>query len=90
MKKQRLIKTEERADAQRVAHFLRGLADRIESGRVVLMDGEQEVAVDLPDALTLEVELDRKDKGPKGTKHSLEVEIEWTEGGKEKGSIRLG
>lgn len=76
----------------RVAGFLRQLADRVESGQVVLRqgEGEAEVEVELPDSVVLEVSLDRKEKGPKGTKRSLEVEIEWYEEGRGRGPVRVG
>jgi len=36
------------------------------------------------------VTLEEEDKGRKGTKRNLEVEIEWHENGEEEGTIRLG
>ena len=90
MKKETLLKVKERADAARVARFLRDLADRVESGRVVLKQGDEEIVADLAESLTLEVSLDQKDKGQKGTKKSLEVEVEWYEAGEGTGPIELG
>ncbi len=79
-KKRRLVDTKEHATRARVAGFLRELGDRIESGSVVLRQGEEEVTTELPDALVLEISLDEKDKGERGLKKSLEVEVEWYEG----------
>ncbi len=84
-----LFSSEERTDRARVSAFLRQLADRLEQNAVVLRMGEQEQAVDVPDDLVLEVELEKEIEG--GTvKYSLEVEIEWVEGGAERGRVTLG
>ncbi len=86
-----LFKTEERADRNRVVTFLRDLADKIEQNELVLKSNGDEVPVDLPDTVTLEVELEEEIEGDT-TEHSLEVELEWVpgqEGGKG-GTISLG
>lgn len=88
-KKQTLFASKEYAPTARIASFLRELADRLEAGTVVLRQGEEEVAVEVPQALELEVSLDAKEKGPKGTKRSLELELEWHEGGGGGGPITV-
>jgi amphi-Trp domain-containing protein len=59
-----------------LAAFLRSLADRIDSGRVVLTGGSGETPVDVPERVELEVEYQEKQK-PKGMRYQLELEIEW-------------
>jgi len=63
-----------------VCSFLRDLADRIESGRVTLRQGESEIVLDLPDEVVLELKVEDEDKRRKGTQHSLEVELKWYDG----------
>lgn len=78
-KKETLFSSEEQTSRKAASAFLHELADRVASGKVVLRQGNQEVAVELPDTFELEVTLDRKDK-KKGTKRSLEIELNWYEG----------
>jgi amphi-Trp domain-containing protein len=84
-----LFSSEEHTNRARVSAFLRELADRLEQNAVVLRMGEREQAVDVPHDLVLEVELEKETRGEK-VKYSLEVEIEWTEGGDARGPVTLG
>ncbi len=74
-----LFETEERKSAAEVAQFLRVLADKIESGNVVLRSGAKEIALTLPGSVIFEVKVEEEEKKGK-TKRSLEVEIEWNVG----------
>jgi amphi-Trp domain-containing protein len=79
-KKSVLIKNKDRMAREDAAAFLRQLADKLESGKVHLVQGTREVAMEIPAQLTLEVKVDDKPKPRKGTKRSLEVELEWYPG----------
>lgn len=76
-KETRLFKSEERKDRAEVSEFLHRLADRVASGNVVLGQGQDEIALELPSSLILEVQVEDEDKGARGVQHSLEVEIKW-------------
>lgn len=76
-KETRLFKSEERKGRSEVSAFLRELADRISEGRVVLRQGQEEVTLQIPQGLVLEVQVEDEDKGAKGIQHSLEVELKW-------------
>ena len=84
-----LFKSEEHQDRQAVAEFLRDLADRVADGRVNLRQGEQEVSLEIPYQVVLELKAEVEDKG-RTKKRSLEVEIEWTDGGQASGPVVLG
>ncbi len=73
----RLFKSEERKSRSEVAAFVRQLADKIDEGRVTLRQGQEEMSLELPTGLILEIQVEDEDKGTKGTQHSLEVEIKW-------------
>jgi amphi-Trp domain-containing protein len=75
-----LIKNEVRMSREEAAAFLRQLADKLESGQVHMVQGNREVALNVPAQVVLEVQVDDKPKPRKGTKRSLEVEIEWYTG----------
>lgn len=74
-----LFKSEEPKGRAEAADFLRRLADKVEAGRVTLKQGGESVERDIPGRLTLEVKAEEEQGGR--TKRSLEVEIQWAEGG---------
>ena len=70
--------------------FLRDLADKVAGGRVVLRQGQQEMTLDLPGRLVLEVQVEDEEKS-RGIQHSLEVAIEWyDDADEETGTLELG
>ena len=73
----RLFKSEERHSRSEVCQFLRQLADKIESGQVVLRQGQEELTLAIPTNVFLEVQVENEDKKTKGMQHSLEIEIKW-------------
>ena len=85
-KETRLFKSEERRSRPDVSAFLHQLADKISEGQVVLKQGQEEIALQLPQALILEIQVEDEDKGTKGIQHSLEVEIKWFDDEKGEGS----
>lgn len=89
-KETRLFKTEERKTRADAAAFLRQLADKLEPGRVVLRSGQDELTLDVPANVVLEVQVEEEAKGGGGLQHSLEVELTWREGGDAPGPLELG
>jgi amphi-Trp domain-containing protein len=73
----RLFKTEERKNRVDISNFFHQLADKIASGKVVLSQGTENLTLQLPENLILEVQVEDEEKGTKGIQHSLEVEIKW-------------
>lgn len=73
----KLFKSKIRRERGEIADFLRQLADKIDEGRVALSQGEEELILDLPGALILEVQVEDEQKRRKGVQHSLEVELKW-------------
>jgi amphi-Trp domain-containing protein len=88
-KKNVLVKSDQRKKLSDVAVFLRELADKIESGQVTLMQGGQDVQIELPQTVMLELEYYEKAK-KHGVKKQLDIELEWTEGGKKRQGVSLG
>jgi amphi-Trp domain-containing protein len=76
-KETRLFKSEERKSRSDLSDFVRQLADKISEGRVVLRQGQEEITLQLPQRMILEVQVEDEDKGAKGIQHSLEIEIKW-------------
>ena len=57
--------------------FLHELADKISTGAVVLSQGTEDLKLELPENLTLEVQVENEEKKRKGTENSLEIELKW-------------
>ena len=79
MPEEELFKTEEEVPRTEIAETLRDSADQIESGDVMLVDGEKERTVTVPDRPRFEVELERLTDSETGEqRYELEYEIRWT------------
>lgn len=85
----RIFKSEERKNRDEVSGFLHQLADRILDGKVVLSQGAEELTLQLPQNVILEVQVEDEEKGTKGIQHSLEVEIKWFDTDEQGGSLEL-
>lgn len=84
----RLFKSQERKSRADVSNFLHQLADKISNGNVVLSQGADDLELQIPGSLILEVQVEDEKKGKKGIQHSLEVEIKWFDNEKG-GSLEL-
>ena len=88
-KKNVLVKSDLRKNLSDAAAFLRELADKVESGKVTLVQGGNDVVINLPETVSFEVEYYEQPK-KRGLKHQLEIELEWTEGGRKRQDVSLG
>jgi len=84
-----LFKSEEKKDLASVATFLRQLADKLDGNQVILRQGTQEIVLDIPNNVILELKAEEEDKKGK-LKRTLEVEIEWIDGDDSGGTVTLG
>lgn len=87
-----LFKSEEKKDIHSVAQFLRDLADKLDSQKVILKQGKESVKLKIPATVELEIKVE-KEEGRRKTKKKLELEIEWIVGAESKksvGSVKLG
>ena len=89
-KETRLFKSEERKSRGEVSDFLAQLAGKISAGQVVLKQGKEEITLQLPHSLILEIQVEDEDKKRKGIQHSLELEIKWFDDDSEGGPLELG
>ncbi|MCK5793742.1 MAG: amphi-Trp domain-containing protein [Anaerolineales bacterium] len=89
VKKNVLVKSDQRKNLADAGAFLRDLADKVESGKVTLIQGGQDVVVDLPEIVSFELVYYEQPK-KHGLKKKLEIELQWTEGGKKKQGVTLG
>jgi amphi-Trp domain-containing protein len=88
-KETRLFKSEEPKSRADVGAFLRQLADKLDSGEVILRQGAEELILTLPHDLILEIQVEDEEKS-RGTQHSLEIEIKWYDNGGPGGPLALG
>lgn len=73
----RLFKSEEKKTRSEVSAFLEQLAEKVAQGEVVLRQGQEELNLQLPATMILEIQVEDEDKRNKGTQHSLEIELKW-------------
>ena len=85
-----LFKSEEKKNRQEVSDFLHRLADKIGDGQVVLRQGADDITLELPTGITLEIKVEDEVKKRKGIQHSLEIELKWFDNDKGSGSLELG
>ena len=85
----RLFKSEERKSRTDVSNFLHQLADKITNGKIVLSQGAEELTLQLPKNLILEIQVEDEEKGSKGIQHSLEIEIKWFDNDEKGGPLEL-
>ena len=86
----RLFKSEEPKNRAEVAEFLRQIADRVANGEIILRQGTEELVLQIPTNLILEVQVEDEDKKSKGIQHSLEIEIKWFDSDGQSGPLELG
>ena len=89
-REKRLFKSEEKKNRSDVSAFLHQLADKIGEGQVILRQGQEELSLELPHNLILEIQVEDEDKKRKGIQHSLEVEIKWFDSDSAGGPLELG
>lgn len=89
-KETRLFKSEEAKTRAEVSEFLHQIAEKIASGEVVLRQGTEELVLQVPTNLILEVEVEDEEKKSKGVEHSLEIEIKWYDNDGQSGPLELG
>jgi len=86
----KLFKSEEAKKRAEVSEFLHQIADKIAKGKVILRRGQEELSLDVPTNLILEIQVEDEDKKSKGIQHSLEIEIKWFDDDGKSGPLELG
>ena len=83
-----LFKSEERKTKSEIPDILHRIADMVEQGNMSLSNGAGSVELQFPENIVLEIKVEEEIKHK--TKHSLEIELEWTVGDHEQGSMVIG
>ena len=78
-----LFKSEEKKSAKEIADVLRLIADKVEEGSMTLQQSGNEIIVDFPATMVLEMKVE-EEQGRK-LKKSFEIELEWVPGEEEQG-----
>ena len=89
-KETRLFKSQERRTRSEVSAFLHQLGDKIGEGLVILRQGQDEMKLEMPHNMVLEIQVEDEDKKRKGIQHSLEIEIKWFDDDSSGGPLELG
>jgi amphi-Trp domain-containing protein len=83
-----LFKSEEKKSRDDAVAILRQIADKVETGNLLLQQGNESLNLDFPQNLTLEIKAE--EESGKRTKRSLEIELEWVVGDQDRGSMVIG
>jgi amphi-Trp domain-containing protein len=73
-----LFKSEEKKASGDVANTLRQIADKIDAGTMILKQGSEEITLEFPKNMVLELKIE-EEQG-KRLKKSFEIELEWIMG----------
>ena len=73
-----LFKSEEKKAAGDIANTLRQIADKIDDGTMILKQGHEEIKLEFPKSMVLELKIE-EEQG-KRQKRSFEIELEWVIG----------
>ena len=82
-----LFKSEERKTSGEVAAVLREIADKVEQRQMTLKQDANEIILDFPENLVLELKVE-EEEGRK-VKRSLEIELEWVPGEESSGRTSI-
>jgi amphi-Trp domain-containing protein len=82
-----LFKSEEKKSASEIANILRQIAEKIDSGTMILQQGGDEITVTFPGSMVLELKVE-EEQGRK-LKKSFEIELEWVPGEEQGGSTQI-
>ena len=82
-----LFKSEEKKSATEIANILRQIADKIDSGSIILQKGGDEITVTFPDNMVFELKVE-EEQGRK-LKKSFEIELEWIPGEEKTGATKI-
>ena len=88
-KEVKLFKSEEWKIRSEASTFLHQLADKLDEGKIVLRQGKEEIILQIPHRLVLEIQVEDENKKSKGIQHSLEIELKWFDG-EQGGPLELG
>jgi len=89
-KETRLFKSKERMNRAEVGEFLCQVSEKLLSGQVRLRQGNEEIILEIPNYMVLEVQAEDEDKKKKGIQHSLEIEIKWFDNDEKSGPLEVG
>ena len=74
-----LFKSEEKKASSDVANTLRQIADKIDAGTMILKQGSEEITLEFPKNMVLELKIE-EEQGKERLKKSFEIELEWIMG----------
>ena len=83
-----LFKSEEKKASSDIANILRQIADKIDDGSMILKQGSEEITLDFPKNMVLELKIE-EEQGKKRLKKSFEIELEWIIGEEQAGGATI-
>ena len=82
-----LFKSEEKKASSDIANTLRQIADKIDEGTMILKQGAEEITLEFPENMILELKIE-EEQG-KRLKKSFEIELQWVVGEEQAGGATI-
>jgi amphi-Trp domain-containing protein len=75
---------------EEVSEFLQELGQKIGEGEVVLKQTPDDLILDMPQHLSLNVKVNKKNKKAKGTRHKMTISLSWYDSDHRDDPLALG
>jgi amphi-Trp domain-containing protein len=89
-KKTKLFRHKTYKTKEEVSEFLQELGQKIGEGEVVLKQTPDDLILDMPQHLSLNVKVNKKNKKVKGTRHKMTISLSWYDSDHRDDPLALG
>ena len=89
-KKVKLFRHKTYRTKEEVSQFLQELGQKIAEGEIVLKQTPNDLVLDMPNHLSLNVKVNKKKKPVKGIRHKMTVKLTWYDSDHQEDPLALG
>jgi len=89
-KKVKLFRHKTYKSTNEVSEFLQELGQKIAEGQVILKQTPEDLVLEMPDHMSLNVKVNKKKKPAKGTRHKMTIKLTWYKSDQKEDPLALG
>lgn len=89
-KKVKLFRHKTYKSKDEVSEFLQELGQKVAEGKVVFKQTPEDLVLEMPDHMSLNVKVNKKKKPAKGTRHKMTIKLTWYESDHKEDPLALG
>ncbi len=89
-KKVQLFRHKTHKSKDEVSEFLQELGQKVAEGQVILKQTPEDLVLEMPDHMSLNVKVNKKKKPVKGTRHKMTIKLTWYESDHQEDPLALG